>query len=860
MSDTRKRKKGKAAESKQPESGVIRDVILWLSLAVCILLFLSSFGLGGKAGNTISRFLFGLFGAVNYVLPIGLLIGIFFAVSNKGNTIARIKLWAAFFFVISLDGIIDVIMYGKAVPSPARAYLISYRGKSGGGFFGCIIGGLFAKAFGSLVAGLLLVIFMIICIVLVTEKGLLSRFIDRDRTPKEEKKEPEKRERRKRRESDMIADEPEKKPAKKKRVFSGVTLIPSPEKEDSAPERHDGLRELTRDDLKEAEESTRKKPDDIPVAAEKEEVRLVSGQDVKTNIHIVDEPDPEPEPQPVPEPVKEVQKPQIHVAQPKAASDGIHEITEDVYDEPKTQPVQEEKKPDIDNAPIAMDRPSVPEREYVFPPVSLLKQEKQGTNANTQEYLQQTADKLATTLKNFGVDAQVTDVTCGPTVTRYEIHPEMGVKVSKIVNLADDIKLNLAAADIRIEAPIPGKSAVGIEVPNKHTMVVPFREMMESKEFQSTKSKIAFAAGRDIAGKVIVSDIAKMPHLLIAGATGSGKSVCINTIIMSILYKAKPSEVKFIMIDPKVVELSVYNGIPHLMTPVVTDPKKAAGALQWAVNEMTDRYKRFAETGVRDIKGYNARIKNGKIAIRDKNGESVMVNVEKMPQIVVIVDELADLMMQCPKEVEGAICRLAQLARACGIHLVIATQRPSVDVITGLIKANMPSRIAFAVTSGVDSRTILDMNGAEKLLGKGDMLYFPQGFTKPLRVQGAFVPDEDVSKVVDFIKKQNGGDAEYDSQIQESIEESTPSSESGGSDAGGDFNERDQYFADAGRLIIDKQKGSIGMLQRNFKIGFNRAARIMDQLEEAGVVGAETGTKPRTVLMTLEQFNQYLDS
>lgn len=842
MSDTRKRKKGKAAEAKQPESGVIRDVILWLSLAVCILLFLSSFGLGGKAGNTISRFLFGLFGAVNYLLPIGLLIGIFFAVSNKGNTIARIKLWAAFFFVIFLDGIIDVIMYGKAVPSPARAYLISYRGKSGGGFFGCIIGGLFAKAFGPLVAGILLVIFMIICIVLVTEKGLLSRFIDRDRTPKEEKKEPE------------------KKPAKKKKVFSGVTLIPSPEKEDSAPERHDGLRELTSDDLKEAEENTQKKPDDIPVAAEKEEVRLVSGQDVKTNIHIVDEPDSEPQPQPLPEPVKEVQKPQIHVAAPKAASDGIHEITEDVYDEPKTQPVQEEKKPDIDNAPIAMDRPSVPEREYVFPPVSLLKQEKQGTNANTQEYLQQTADKLATTLKNFGVDAQVTDVTCGPTVTRYEIHPEMGVKVSKIVNLADDIKLNLAAADIRIEAPIPGKSAVGIEVPNRHTMVVPFREMMESKEFQSTKSKIAFAAGRDIAGKVIVSDIAKMPHLLIAGATGSGKSVCINTIIMSILYKAKPSEVKFIMIDPKVVELSVYNGIPHLMTPVVTDPKKAAGALQWAVNEMTDRYKKFAETGVRDIKGYNARIKNGKIAIRDKNGESVMVNVERMPQIVVIVDELADLMMQCPKEVEGAICRLAQLARACGIHLVIATQRPSVDVITGLIKANMPSRIAFAVTSGVDSRTILDMNGAEKLLGKGDMLYFPQGFTKPLRVQGAFVPDEDVSKVVDFIKKQNGGDAEYDSQIQESIEESTPSSESGDSDAGGDFNERDQYFADAGRLIIDKQKGSIGMLQRNFKIGFNRAARIMDQLEEAGVVGAETGTKPRTVLMTLEQFNQYLES
>jgi S-DNA-T family DNA segregation ATPase FtsK/SpoIIIE len=437
------------------------------------------------------------------------------------------------------------------------------------------------------------------------------------------------------------------------------------------------------------------------------------------------------------------------------------------------------------------------------------------------------------------------------------MQPEMGVKVSKIVNLADDIKLNLAAEDIRIEAPIPGKAAVGIEVPNKEVVMVPFRDMMESKEFKESKSKIGFAAGRDIGGNVILSDIAKMPHLLIAGATGSGKSVCINTIIMSILFKAKPDEVKFVMIDPKVVELSVYNGIPHLLIPVVTDPKKAAGALNWAVREMDERYKKFANTGVRDMKGYNARIHNGMMTV-DDHGQSVEIAAEKMPQIVVIVDELADLMMTAPKDVEGAICRLAQLARAAGIHLIIATQRPSVNVITGLIKANMPSRIAFSVTSGIDSRTILDMNGAEKLLGKGDMLYYPQGFTKPVRVQGAFVPDDDVINVVDFIKRENGGAAEYDMSIQDTIDSDDSSATAIDGGEGGFDSERDSYFADAGRLVIDKEKGSIGMLQRNFKVGFNRAARIMDQLEEFGVVGPEEGTKPRRVLLTKEQFEELL--
>ncbi len=459
---------------------------------------------------------------------------------------------------------------------------------------------------------------------------------------------------------------------------------------------------------------------------------------------------------------------------------------------------------------------------------------------------------LQQTLATFGVKVTITDISQGPSVTRYEMQPEQGVKVSKIVGLADDIKLNLAATDIRIEAPIPGKAAVGIEVPNKENTAVSFRELVESKEFREFPSNLAFAVGKDIGGKIVVTDIAKMPHMLIAGATGSGKSVCINTIIMGILYKAKPEDVKMIMVDPKVVELSIYNGIPHLLVPVVTDPKKAAAALHWGVAEMTDRYKKFADYNVRDLKGYNKKVES----MREAGDPEAPA---KLPQILIIVDELADLMMVCPGEVEESICRLAQLARACGIHLIIATQRPSVDVITGLIKANMPSRVAFAVSSGVDSRTILDMVGAEKLLGKGDMLFYPQGYPKPARMQGAFVSDKEVSDVVDFLKNQAIGNV-YSDDIEEKIKSigvGTGAAGGGGNAEGG--SEYDQYFAEAGRFIIDKDKASIGMLQRVFKIGFNRAARIMDQLCEAGVVGEEEGTKPRKVLMSAEEFEQFVE-
>ncbi len=495
-------------------------------------------------------------------------------------------------------------------------------------------------------------------------------------------------------------------------------------------------------------------------------------------------------------------------------------------------------------APVQKPKPAV-KKKYIFPPMNLLTRGPGGNGSQSDKEYRETAIKLQQTLRDFGVGVTVTNVSCGPSVTRYELHPEQGVKVSRIVGLADDIKLSLAAADIRIEAPIPGKSAVGIEVPNKEKNAVYLRELLESQEFKTSQSKLTFAVGKDIGGQVIVTDIAKMPHVLIAGATGSGKSVCINTLIMSIIYKADPEDVKMIMVDPKVVELSAYNGIPHLLIPVVTDPKKASGALNWAVAEMDDRYKKFAASGVRDLKGYNAKVET----LKDIEDENKPV---KMPQILIIIDELADLMMVAPGEVEGSICRLAQLARAAGIHLVIATQRPSVDVITGLIKANVPSRIAFATSSGTDSRTILDMVGAEKLLGKGDMLFFPSGMPKPQRVQGALVTDSEVSKVVDFLKKQ-GMAVDYDIDIENQI--SMPVAESGGDGR----SDRDEYFAQAGRFIIEKDKASIGMLQRMYKIGFNRAARIMDQLAEAGVVSEDEGTKPRKVLMTPEEFEEMLN-
>ncbi len=482
-------------------------------------------------------------------------------------------------------------------------------------------------------------------------------------------------------------------------------------------------------------------------------------------------------------------------------------------------------------------------KEYIFPPVDLLSMPKASSNSMSDDELRSVALKLQDTLKSFNVNVKMGAVTCGPTVTRYELFPAQGVRVNKITNLADDIKLSLAAKSIRIEAPIPGKSAVGIEVPNMESGSVAFRELLETETFQNAKSPVTFAVGKDIGGNPVMTDIAKMPHLLIAGATGSGKSVCINTLIMSILYKSNPDDVKLIMIDPKVVELSVYNGIPHLFCPVVTDPKEASAALNWAVREMMDRYNKFTELGVRNITGYNKKIKT--VPEPEKAGYT------KMPSLVIIVDEFADLMMVASKEVEDSVCRLAQLARAAGIHLVLATQRPSVNVITGVIKANIPSRIAFSVSSAVDSRTIIDKSGAEKLVGKGDMLFFPSGYSEPVRVQGAFVSDKEVSDVVEFLRD-NNDIPEYNENVTEIVEIEAVNEPVGKEQTKPD---RDEYFEDAARFVIESERAAAGQLQRRFSIGFNRAGRILDQLHKAGVVGPAEGTKPRKILMTMNDFD-----
>lgn len=474
--------------------------------------------------------------------------------------------------------------------------------------------------------------------------------------------------------------------------------------------------------------------------------------------------------------------------------------------------------------------------QYTYPPYELLIEDEEfsGKSKNYRNQVLDGAKKLEETLSSFGVSAKVINVTRGPTVTRYELQPSAGVKVSRIVNLSDDIALNLAAPGIRIEAPIPGKAAIGIEVPNKEVNMVRLRDVLESKEFGQHPSKIAFGVGKDVSGETIIADIAKMPHLLIAGATGSGKSVCINSLIVSLLYKSTPDEVRLLMIDPKVVELGVYNGIPHLLIPVVTEPKKAAGALNWAVQEMVNRYKLFADKAVRDIKGYNDLV--------SKTGEE-----KTMPQIVIIIDELADLMMVAPNDVEDAICRLAQMARAAGMHLVIATQRPSVDVITGVIKANIPSRISFAVSSQIDSRTILDMAGAEKLLGRGDMLIHPVGKAKPVRAQGANITDEEVERVVEFVKAQC--ETTYDDDIIEEINSENTSFENGEADS-------DELLPRAIEVVVEAGQASVSLIQRKFRVGYARAARIVDQMEERGIVGGFEGSKPRQLLITRQQWQE----
>ncbi len=883
-------------QSEPMDVAIKSEVILIALFALCVFLFLCNFGIVGVMGNAISGVMFGIFGLTAYLIPVFLFMIIAFAMINSGNVIATRKIIAAVCLYLIVSMMCE--LFTKA-PQEAASY--DFKGiyeacstnRNGGG----ILGGSFAYLayhFLGLIGTILsLLMIAIIALIVITDKSFMkgvkngsqkvyerSREDAAYRRERAQKRREETEELRKRREEERRLREEQKEDQKILRMdkkVTGVMLdtsLTAEHHEEPVVRERDDIHEINLSDFEEQLERPHAQieeevvPEDTyqepavtrPVITHEDPSRDFDFSKIRINGEVGEQQSDDIseivspyEEEEIPAPVK----PRLAARLPKEDPFGIP-LTTDPQPKPAQSSVSGTARMTSGSASTGADRLSqgnpgnlpVRPREYQFPPISLLTKSRGKENNNAGNELRETAQRLQQTLQTFGVRVTITDISQGPAVTRYELQPEQGVKVSKIVGLADDIKLNLAATDIRIEAPIPGKAAIGIEVPNKENTAVGLRELLETDEFKKFPSNIAFAVGKDIAGRVVVSDIAKMPHMLIAGATGSGKSVCINTLIMSILYKADPSDVKLIMVDPKVVELSVYNGIPHLMIPVVTDPKKASAALQWGVAEMTDRYQKFADFNVRDLKGYNKKVED-MVAKGDPQAP------KKMPQIVIIVDELADLMMVSPGEVEESICRLAQLARAAGIHLIIATQRPSVDVITGLIKANMPSRVAFSVSSGVDSRTILDMNGAEKLLGKGDMLFYPQGYTKPVRVQGAFVSDKEVSDVVEFLKNQQLGNI-YDSDIQEKMESLGSASGDGHGGSGGG-NERDQYFVDAAQFIIEKDKASIGMLQRVFKIGFNRAARIMDQLCEAGVVGEEEGTKPRKVLMSQEQFEQYIE-
>lgn len=820
-------KRKAATGKKKNEVSLFTEIIVIVIVVLSILVFLSNLGIGGTLGEYISAFFFGIFGLVEYVFPLILIIMSFFIAANKGNMMALLKMFVLAAALIFLCGFIALVSYGEACPSVMGAYWNGYHERMGGGLLGGLFTTACVKNVGLAGSFVISIAGIIICSILVTERSLYQVLRRSGLAMSEKSKEISDKEKVRRREKKELKQQQEA-------LSSATDSVLSYEKEEK---RRRNKKACGIDfDTKIREQESRYSQDmselhsNIPYEVDVDNNILFKDNSTK-NLNRIEETKP------------------------------MEETFLSEKDNVTSKPLRRQKSMPINvkEEPKEVKEFTVETKEetgdYVYPPISLLKR---GNSSNTEKGLalqKQTAIKLEQTLRNFGVNVTVTDVSCGPSVTRFELQPELGVKVSKIVGLADDIKLNLAAADIRIEAPIPGKAAVGIEVPNKENVTVMLRELFESDAFKKTTSKIPFSAGKDIGGQVIISDIGKMPHVLIAGSTGSGKSVCINTIVMSILYKARPDEVKLIMIDPKVVELSVYNGIPHLMIPVVTDPKKAAGALNWAVVEMTERYQKFANANVRDLKGYNQHVEK-------YNKENVDVQLEKMPQIVIIVDELADLMMVAPGDVEDAICRLAQLARAAGIHLILATQRPSVNVITGLIKANMPSRVAFAVSSGVDSRTILDMNGAEKLLGKGDMLFYPQGYQKPLRVQGAFVSDQEVSDVVQFLKEHHASkeDTSKHQEIEEKMNAITLNTSTLTPSVGAATDDgRDVYFSDAAKLLIEKERGSIGILQRNFKIGFNRAARIMDQLEEAGVVGPEEGTKPRKILLTLHEFESMMD-
>lgn len=828
---TKKKKRTYTTKKQKQKKALIKDeIILIITFVVSILLLLSNFDLSGKVGKAINNITFGLFGVLGYLIPFILFWLAVFIIANRGNKTAYRKTLSFSILFITFTALIQLITSSYTIDKVSQYYKVSSTNKSGGGVIGGTIFNLIYPLFGTVGSYVIIIGIILICLLFLTGKALFIYLGKKGRSSFDEYKKEKAKDSNKSSKKVKAKAEKNDKPTTflLKDTIKGLSSKKDKESEEKS---------VSQDYTDNKDEKQEKNPGQRAYAMK--EIQAKANNEIDIAIHRSEQ---YTEDDQADNTVQAVNVDDATVEESKTPDN----IFDSAISEDFTTSASRQKKPSSAKIEeLKIDQSIDEEKEYIFPSVSLLSRQKKKTKGVSDKALKETALKLQETLESFGVRVTVTNVSCGPAVTRYELQPEQGVKVSKITSLADDIKLNLAASEIRIEAPIPGKAAVGIEVPNSENSLVTFREMIESKEFTKHPSKLAFAAGKDIGGKNVIADIAKMPHLLIAGATGSGKSVCINTIIMSILFNAKPLEIRLIMIDPKVVELSGYNGIPHLLLPVVTDPKKAASALNWAVNEMTERYKKFADLGVRDLEGYNKKVE------KDSNIDE---KYKKLPQIVIIVDELSDLMMVASNEVEDAICRLAQMARAAGLHLIIATQRPSVNVITGVIKANIPSRVAFAVSSAVDSRTIIDSSGAERLLGKGDMLYYPSGYSKPLRVQGAFISEKEISKVVEDVTR-NNGEATYDKEVEKEIN----SSQTQMPGTNTDYLESDEYFAEAGRYIIEKDKASIGMLQRVFRIGFNRAARIMDQLHQAGAVGPEEGTKPRKIIMNAEEFEQYLN-
>ena len=874
------------------EEPVRIEIIMTITALISVLLILSYFNLCGIVGEFINQLLFGLMGVFTYVFPVVLFFFVAFYLSNRSNRIAKQKLVSGLAFLFLLTGMIQLISGVDESRKFFDYYVFCSENKCGGGIFGAAIAVPLTGWFGTVGTAVIIAALMIVFLLLLTGKALFrairKRGMESIHRHQEMQRMREEAYAQSLENDSVDAEQPKK--SRRLQMYSvepkGIHNADSKGRiitEQPEPKRSflDELREKS--GIQNSSESY-DKPEEESYLTELERKFAGKGHTVgeirarefeefryeqklpeeRENVTSLDEIRKErnavktkraeetfggfEEAELSKEERQAIQELEAEAVTENAGSTPVK--TAKTESAPKEKLTPEEEAAQLDAMSSAMEEQI---KKYVFPPLNLLSRPKNGGgNGNSRSEIERNADTLQRTLNSFGVHVKLLNVSCGPAVTRYELQPEQGVKVSSITKLENDIKLNLAAADIRIEAPIPGKAAIGIEVPNKENSAVLIRDLFECPEYTDKDYGVVFAVGKDITGHNIVSDIAKMPHLLIAGATGSGKSVCINTLIMSILYKYNPNDVRMIMIDPKVVELSVYNGIPHLLIPVVTDPKKAAASLNWAVMEMTNRYNKFAELHVRDLKGYNQKM--------EEEPYRSDPTYQKLPKIVIVVDELADLMMVAPGEVEDAIIRLSQLARAAGMHLIIATQRPSVNVITGLIKANMPSRIAFAVTSQVDSRTILDGAGAEKLLGKGDMLFFPSGYPKPIRVQGAYVSDEEVEAVVSFIKEKNT-EAQYNEEVTSHINSVQTSSapNTASAEAAGVGNGRDEYFVEAGRFIIEKDKASIGMLQRVYRIGFNRAARLMEQLADAGVVSEEDGTKPRRILMSQEQFEQYVE-